>query len=338
MPALARALAAIGALLAALLVSARASAHGTRSSSIDVTEVAPGKAIVHVRSSSPRGPFPRVVFEAPCTPRPADEAAGKDTIEGALSVECPGTLAGATVRVDGLGPVLAEAILVVSLADGRHLSRVLTADEPSYVLPPVQSGASIAAGYVRLGFEHILTGYDHLLFLTALVLLLRRPRAVLLAETAFTISHSLSFSATALGLVRVSAPAAEAAIALSLVLVALDIGKDGDASNAGGGVGANAKKGAAMAFVFGLVHGLGFAGGLREIGLPEQHVPLALAGFAAGVEVGQVAFLAVVLLLVHLAVRRVPRARFEPALAAVIGAVASYWLVERTLVLFSNAA
>jgi hydrogenase/urease accessory protein HupE len=202
----------------------------------------------------------------------------------------------------------------------------------------VQSGASIAAGYVRLGFEHILTGYDHLLFLTALVLLLRRPRAVLLAETAFTISHSLSFSATALGLVRVSAPAAEAAIALSLVLVALDIGKDGDASNAGGGVGANAKKGAAMAFVFGLVHGLGFAGGLREIGLPEQHVPLALAGFAAGVEVGQVAFLAVVLLLVHLAVRRVPRARFEPALAAVIGAVASYWLVERTLVLFSNAA
>jgi hydrogenase/urease accessory protein HupE len=245
-------------------------------------------------------------------------------------VSCPGSLAGSRVTVQGLGPILSEAILVVSLHDGQRVSRVLTAAEPSFVLPSVQSGPAVAGSYVRLGVVHILTGYDHLLFLLSLVLLLRRPRAVLLAETAFTVSHSLSFSATALGLIRVSAPAAEAAIALSLVLVALDIGKEGRSCSA--------RSGAAMAFVFGLVHGLGFAGGLSEIGLPDAHVSLALLGFAGGVEIGQVGFLAILLVVLHLASRRLPERRMARGArwgSLLIGGVASYWLIERTLVCLS---
>ncbi len=207
------------------------------------------------------------------------------------------------------------------------------ADEPLVCAARrTRPGAALAGSYVKPGVAHILTGYDHLLFLLSLVLLLRRPRAVLLAETAFTVSHSLSFTATALGLVHVSAPAAEAAIALSLVLVALDIGKRAHAA-------LGARKGAAMAFVFGLVHGLGFAGGLSEIGLPDAHVSSALAGFAAGVELGQVAFLAVALGLLHLASRRLAAPRLEIGArwgSVVIGGVASYWLVERTLVVLSS--
>jgi hypothetical protein len=115
-----------------------------------------------------------------------------------------------------------------------------------------------------------------------------------LAETAFTLSHTLSFSASALGWVRVSAPAAEACIAVSLVLVALDAGRAArDASRRAPGD--DAWKTAGLAFAFGLVHGLGFAGGLTEIGLPSSAVPAALIGFAAGVEIGQVAFLAIAL-------------------------------------------
>jgi hydrogenase/urease accessory protein HupE len=307
------------AALLALVFAAPAFAHGTATFSVDVTEVAPGKALVRARSSKPDAPSPRVTFDAPCS-----EAAADDDGD-ALVVTCPGALAAKTLHVEGLGPLVSEAIVVVSLRDGRRLSRVLTRDDSSFTVPEVQGRASIAAGYVRLGVAHILTGYDHLLFLLALVLLLGRWRAVLLAETAFTVSHSLSFSATALGLVHVSAPAAEAAIALSLVLVALDIGRTQEA----------AAKGAMMAFVFGLVHGLGFASGLSDVGLPEQHVAWALLGFAGGVEIGQVAFLAVALVGVHLLARRVPRARFEPGLAVLIGGVASFWLLERTLVCLS---
>ncbi len=327
-----RALVSLALFLAALLAARAAGAHGTRSVTIFVTEIAPGKAVVHVRASAPDGPVARVAFDAPCTAAPGDEDGSDVTV-----VDCAGSLAGRRVAVEGLGPILSEAFLVVALRDGQRLSRVLCADDPSAVLPAEQRGLEVARGYVRLGVAHILTGYDHLLFLLSLVLLLRRPRAVMLAESAFTVSHSLSFSATALGLVRVSAPAAEAAIALSLVLVALDVGRpDADRS---------ARRGAAMAFVFGLVHGLGFAGGLSEIGLPDHHVSLALLGFAGGVEIGQVAFLAAALAALHLA-SRLPRPRrrgerlsdawYEPPLSLLIGGVASYWLVERTLVCLAS--
>ena len=316
------------ALLAVLLFASAAQAHGTRSVSVDVTEVTPGKAVVHLRSSTAADLVAtRAVFSAPCRAAPGEQDGDAVTM-----VECPGSLAGSRIAIEGLGPILSEAILVVSLHDGQQLSRVLTAVEPSFVLPAEQTRLAVARSYVRLGVVHILTGYDHLLFLLALVLLLRRPRAMLLAETAFTISHSLSFGATALGFVRVSPPAAEAAIALSLVLVALDIGRTPERGNA------SERQGALMAFAFGLVHGLGFAGGLREIGLPDVHVSLALAGFASGVEIGQVAFLVVPLLALHVASRCLAPSRVEVGVRGgylLIGGVASYWLIERTLVVLS---
>jgi hypothetical protein len=168
------------------------------------------------------------------------------------------------------------------------------------------------------------TGYDHLLFLLLLVLLLRRARSVLLAETAFTLSHSLSFSATALGWIHVSSVGAEACIALSLVLLAAEIDLRGPP--------ADAWTGARLALVFGLVHGLGFAGGLREIGLPEHAIAPALLSFAAGVELGQVAFLALVLVGLRCArdARVLPRARWAVVYAA--GSISAFWLIERTVV------
>ena len=310
----AKVLLAIATTLIATLVALPAGAHGTRSVTIDLDEVEPGKGVIHVRTSKP-GDAVRVKVGEPCRGEGAGEA---------MTVSCPGSMAGAKLSVEGLGPIVNEAIVAATLHDGTRLSRVLTAEANEIEIPAKARGIDVARSYVKLGVAHILGGADHLLFLLALALLLKRVRAVIWAETAFTVSHSLSFSATALGLVHVSSAAAEACIALSLVLVALDIGRSGGAPNA--------RHGAAVAFVFGLVHGLGFAGGLREIGLPDRDVAMALVGFAGGVEIGQVAFLAALLAALHVARRWSAIAKVESAAALLIGGLASYWLLERTLV------
>jgi hydrogenase/urease accessory protein HupE len=196
----------------------------------------------------------------------------------------------------------------------------LRADAPALPLRADRSALGVLLDYLRLGVVHIATGFDHLLFLLALALQLWRVRAVLLAETAFTLSHTLSFSATALGLVRLPPVAAEACIALSLILLARELAL---------GRRIAPSRGALVALLFGLVHGLGFAGGLREIGLPEHDVGLALLGFGAGVELGQVAFLALVLLALHARMLAPRRALLERLGGAAIGAVGAYWFCER---------
>src|SRR6185436_4328445 len=201
--------------------------------------------------------------EAPCA---------IDATSDGTWLRCPERLGDAALSVTGLGPVASEAVLFVTFLDGTTTSGCATAGHPRWTIPGPGAGAlSVAGRYVVLGIEHIASGADHLLFLLALVLCLRTLRAVMLAETAFTLSHTLSFSASALGWVHVSAAAAEACIAVSLVLIALDIGRT---------VRDAPWKTAGLAFAFGLVHGLGFAGGLTEIGLPASAVPAALVGFA----------------------------------------------------------
>jgi hydrogenase/urease accessory protein HupE len=235
---------------------------------------------------------------------------------------------GRRIAVEGLGPVLTEAVVRVLRPDGSVLSHVLTAGAPAWVMPAVQSWVGVAVDYVRLGVEHILTGADHLLFLLALVLYVRRPRDVLITETAFTLSHSVSFSATALGWIHVYAPAAEACIALSLVLVALDVG-DPEAERQA------AWRGPAIALVFGLVHGLGFAGALSEVGLPDHAVASALIGFGLGVEMGQVAFLVLTILTLAALARVAPRTGLALAGSYLVGMTGTYWLFQRLWVCFA---
>jgi len=295
-----------------------------RIGALRVDEVSRTRALVRWTTTMPNASIGAELPEG-CTTVPVDEDAepgGQRT----WSLDCPGGVAGRVFGVRGLGPVVTEATLFVTFHDGRTASHLLTQASPSWELPAAQSRLGVAAGYVRLGVIHIASGADHLLFLVLLVLLLRSVRAVLLAETAFTLSHSLSFAATSLGWVRVAAAPAEACIALSLVLLALDVKEEPER---------NARRGALAAFVFGLVHGLGFAGGLREMGLPDAHAALALLGFGVGVEVGQVAFLAVVLASTAL----LARVRFFPRLvtgsATAIGTVATAWFIERLVVSLS---
>jgi hydrogenase/urease accessory protein HupE len=308
-----RALLGLAIAIALLLVGPTAAAHGMRTAFVDIVETAPGRAIASVR----RPPQAEGVVLEPLSERCSSTA---------TTVTCDGPLAGATLLVRGLGPSASEAIVRVALVDGTA-THVVTATSPSWTLPRASSPLDVLGDYAKLGAVHIATGADHLLFLLMLVLLLKRPRAVLLAETAFTISHCFSFTATALEWVRVSAAAAEACIAASLVMVALDAAKQ-ERARVGATVG--------MAFAFGLVHGLGFAGGLREIGLPERDVASALVGFAGGVEVGQVAFVLVVLGLVALAERARLLARVTQLASYGTGGVASFWFLERLVVVLQR--
>jgi hydrogenase/urease accessory protein HupE len=311
------------ALLVILLtaVALPASAHGMRTAYLEIVEVPGGRATVHLRASAP-DPSLGVDVEAGCSLDGAGDS--RSLYDRAWLLDCPGGITGHALSIHGLGPIVSEVVVWTSFADGTRSSRIVKPDDARFELRSGASGWSVVREYVRLGVVHILTGYDHLLFLLLLVLLLRRVRSVLLAETAFTLSHSLSFSATALGWIHVSSTAAEACIALSLVLLAADVKVRGAP--------ARAWRGARMAFVFGLVHGLGFAGGLREIGLPERAVAPALVSFGAGVELGQVAFLAVVLGALHLVRHASALPRIKLAAVYAAGSLSAFWLLERAAV------
>jgi hypothetical protein len=255
------------------------------------------------------------------------ELASPSERERVLSLRCDGDLTGRRFAVEGLGDTVSEATVLIRFEDGRTASELITKERPAFAIPATATARTVSLEYVALGLLHIMSGADHLLFLLLLVLSLRRPRAVLMAESAFTLSHSISFSAAALGWIHVSSRAAEACIALSLILVALDI--DGARKRP------NVRQGVLAAFAFGLVHGLGFAGGLSELGLPAEHVASALLGFAIGVELGQVAFLALALLIVWQLAKTRARPRLVPNLVAASGGLASFWFIERAALLLT---
>lgn len=316
--------AAVVALIALIALAAArpASAHGMRSAYIEITQTAPDRARIAIRGNLP------VLGVELTAAAPCEVTTAADT---GTELRCPGALPGAALTVTGLGPIASEAVILLAFQGGTTATAVVTAGSPSWRIPDAGDPGllTVAGRYIRLGIEHIATGADHLLFLLALVLCLRTLRAVMLAETAFTLSHTLSFSASSLGWIRVSSTAAEACIAVSLVLVALDVGRPTrDPSDRG------AWKTAGLAFAFGLVHGLGFAGGLAEIGLPATAVPAALAGFAAGVEIGQVVFLAIAVTALALARRapRLARAAVQGG-AYAVGGIGAFWLLQRLIAL-----
>jgi hydrogenase/urease accessory protein HupE len=186
----------------------------------------------------------------------------------------------------------------------------------------------VARTYLGLGIEHILQGYDHLLFVLALVLLIRRWKRVAWTVTAFTVAHSLTLAATSLGLILVARRPVEICIALSIVFIAVEIVKEPT-----GPPRLAARLPWLVAFAFGLLHGFGFAAALAEIGLPQGELPTALLAFNLGVEIGQLAIVAAALAVLAIVDRvAANRARqFRTMTAYVIGTIAAFWMIQRAL-------
>lgn len=317
-------------LLAALLALALpATAHEIRPAYLQLSETAPARFSVlwKVPAAGDRRLALYVRFPAAC--HNLGEPTG--TIDGAAYFErwkmsCDGGLRGKSVTVDGLRISMTDVLARVSWADGSVEIGRLTPEHPILTLKGAQSSLQVAWTYFLLGVEHILGGVDHLLFVLALMLLIRDGWMLFKTITAFTLAHSITLAGAALGYFSLPQKPVEATIALSIAFVAGELVK--------------MKPGARrlseaypwlLAFSFGLLHGFGFAGALKEIGLPRGDVPLALLTFNLGVEAGQVMFVAVALLAAAAAksVAVIAPSTARVAAAYVIGTVAAVWFIDR---------
>jgi hydrogenase/urease accessory protein HupE len=237
-------------------------------------------------------------------------------------------LTGRRIEFPGLELTITDVLVRVSLLDGSRRTELVRPSRPWLEVAAGRGALAVAGAYVRHGVEHILLGFDHLLFVLALILIVPSLRVLLWTVTAFTLAHSITLALAALGVVRVPGPPVEAAIALSILLLASEIlrMRRGEPS-------LTACWPWLVAFCFGLLHGFGFAGALTAVGLPPGDVPLALASFNLGVELGQLAFIAAVLGAIA-AARRVAffaglARHARPATAWAIGILAAFWFLER---------
>lgn len=249
-------------------------------------------------------------------------------------IRVAGGLAGKCVTFTGLADTRTDALVRLVRADGTtQLGRVLPVD-PRIDISASPDALEVVRTYTLLGIEHILTGFDHLLFVLALLILVQGKGRLIATVTAFTLAHSVTLALATLGVLHVPGPPVEALIALSIVFVAAEI-----LHARQGRLGLSQRYPWLVAFVFGLLHGLGFAGALAEVGLPPRSIPTALLCFNVGVELGQLIFIAAVFGLVALIgalIRwmaqsvRVPQPvwlwQVPPYL---IGGIASYWVFER---------
>jgi len=247
------------------------------------------------------------------------------------SIACKGGLAGRAIGVDGLAATMTDVLVRSVRTDGSVQVARLSPSTPSFLFESTPDSLDVARAYTLLGVEHILRGVDHLLFVLGLMLLVRDKWLLVKTITAFTVAHSITLAAATLGWMRVAQPPVEAVIALSILFLASELAKQrrGDS-------GLMERWPWIVAFVFGLLHGFGFAGALREVGLPESDVPLALFTFNVGVEVGQLLFVSTILVAWAVLRRFLTRApvwmHAMPAYA--IGTMASCWWLQRMAPLF----
>jgi hypothetical protein len=251
---------------------------------------------------------------------------GGDSYAEHLNIACPGGLNGRTIAIDGLAATMTDVLVRIEFADCTTWMQRLKPSVPVAVIPKTASPLETAGVYLKLGVEHILSGVDHLLFVLALIILTRGGWKLVKTVTAFTLSHSVTLTAATLGFVHVPQRSVEAVIALSIVFVATEIVKVRSGIKS-----ITASAPWLVAFSFGLIHGLGFAGGLRDAGLPIAHIPTALLFFSLGVESGHFLFIGVVLSSIALARRaRISFPRWTELVPPyAIGAIAMFWVIER---------
>lgn len=240
-------------------------------------------------------------------------------------IESPEGLLGQRIRFIGLQATITDVMVRVKLEDGTVSTTLVRPAEPWIEVRPPESSFEVAKVFVVEGIKHILFGFDHLLFVLALMLIVRHWLVLVKTITAFTIAHSLTLTFATLGWITLPSGPVEIMIAFSIVLigaeiVAMELGQSSLTISSPW----------IVAFAFGLLHGFGFAGALQDLGLPQSDIPLALFCFNLGVEIGQLLFVAVILSALAVLRRIVPVPRKAViASAYAIGIVAAYWTLER---------
>ncbi len=310
------------------LLTGPAAAHEVRPVFADFLETGPGLYEVTWRVPVSNGAALPVGlrFPADCAAREGHARESGGAAVTRISLRCPQGLVGSKIVLDGLSHTMVDGLVRMQFASGEVATKLVHPADPVFVAPAASGPLGVLRIYVSLGITHILNGYDHLLFVLALVLFVRSPRRLLTSATAFTVAHSITLSFAALGVIRVPPPPIEALIAVSILLLAVELVRTVDDPSRASGF-----RPPGLAFTFGLLHGLGFASALAKIGLPQREIPLALFGFNVGVEIGQVAFIFVLLGIGCLFRRlnRLSRRKASLAGAYVIGSLAAFWTIAR---------
>ena len=308
-----------------------AHAHEVRPAFLELREVADGEVFDVLWKVPSRGEgtrlrlFVRLPEGTTNMDEPRVYATGAANIER-WRIRHPGGLQGKTIRIDGLSASATDVLVRIEYLDGTNQVARLVPTSPDLTITGRPDTWQVMKTYLSLGVEHILLGIDHLLFVFTLLLLLEGWRRLLATVTAFTVAHSITLALATFGVLRVPGPPVEACIALSIAFVAAEI-----IHRQRGQEPLTWRRPWIVASGFGLLHGLGFASALQEVGLPQADIPLALLFFNIGVEIGQILFILAALPVIHV-FRRLSRGLPASASAVtpyLIGAVAMFWTMER---------
>ena len=305
-------------------------AHDSRPLFVEINALDENRVRIQWRAPPTVSPenFPSVALDTPCTLETTTATAARQS--GFSVYTCADNLSGAHLSISYpyYNPSLATLVRV-KFANGELHTKSLSPETKTYTLPEPENFSSVASSYFVIGIEHIVYGYDHLLFLAGLLYIARTPRRVLITVTGFTIAHSVTIFLTALNLIRVSVPAVETVIALSIVFLAAEIARNNRDT-------LTWRHPVLVASAFGLVHGAGFASALAEIGLPQTEKVAGLLFFNIGVEAGQLLIIAAGFAVIFAARKLLPTqlpAYDAPSLRRAcgysIGIFAAFWFVER---------
>jgi len=310
-------------------------AHESRPAFLQIREVGPKQYDVLWRTPVNAGmPLP-VLLQMPEGSRdradPLIQRLSDSTIERRRIALDEGDIAGRRIDFVGLQATITDVLVRMSWLDGREVTEIIKPARPWIELSDNQTIWQVAKTYASLGIEHILLGMDHLLFVVGLMIIVRTASSLLKTITAFTVAHSITLALATLGYVSISTGPLNAAIALSILFLGVEIVRFWR-----GQTSFTLRQPWIVAFAFGLLHGFGFASGLVTTGLPKGDIPLALFFFNVGVEIGQLAFVLLILML-HRALRLLQFdlsgwARYAPGY--IVGSLGAYWTIERTLLLF----
>ena len=326
-----------GLLLLVFALASPAAAHETRPGYLELRETAPAR--YEVLWKQPALGEMRLkldpVFPDSCR---LATSGSVEAIPGALvsrfTLNCDGGLAGKELAIAGLEATITDVLLRVHHAGGAEETHLLRPDAPSIKIGGASGKGERALAYLRLGIQHILMGVDHLLFVLGLMLIVKDRWMLVKTVSAFTVAHSLTLAVATLGYASAPAPPLNAAIALSILFLGPEIVRTWR-----GQTSFTIRHPWVVAFAFGLLHGFGFASGLTAMGLPRGEIPLALLLFNVGVEIGQLAFVVLILLLERafreLAIRWPRWAQALPGYA--VGSLGAFWTIQRAAILFGSA-
>lgn len=323
-------------LLLGALAATSAMAHEVRPARLTVTEISEDRYIVRWAVPAVRNRRLAIdpIFVTDCAPDPQGT---EGNIAGASHrtwrIDCSSGLAGTQIEFANLSATMVDVLVQLTFLDGREYTGLVRPASPVFQIPVREETFSVFRSYLTLGVEHIWFGWDHLLFVLGLMLLVTDRRRLVWAITGFSVAHSITLALATLGFLFVPGPPVEAIIALSIVM----LGVEALRYHRGGAPTFAIRSPWAISMAIGLVHGLGFAGALSEYGLPVYAQFVSLLAFNLGVEVGQLAFVAALVFVGFIARAFNPRLISPARVTAIwlVGVSGAYWLVERTVGLYN---